>query len=200
MDIENVNIQEYVYKSKSRKQDVYILIPTIALCWLFINHCSLSALSRITSSGLKLNNLLHLLVQDSCIIFILFPCCIQQLLAVYWDSSCWSVQLKREFFYGPRPSIDRARSPEDATSLINYAYTRASDKYYSLNRDPTGHKNDYNYAVSVDISRNITIKIFSLMLPWLNWKKILFIWLHVLDYNFNTKHILKGILLNSLNI
>ena len=72
---------------------------------------------------------------------------------------------KREFFYGPRPSIDRARSPEDATSLINYAYTRASDKYYSLNRDPTGHKNDYNYAVSVDISRNITIKIFSLMLP-----------------------------------
>ena len=54
----------------------------------------------MTSSCLKLNNLLYLFVKDSCIIFILFLCYIQQLLAVLHpsESSCLSVA-ERSFFY-----------------------------------------------------------------------------------------------------
>ena len=83
----------------------------------------------MTSSYLKLNNLLYLLVKDSCIIFILFLCYIQQLLAVSESSwlVCSSKSLERAFLYAPRPLIDRA--PEnDATSLTTYTtHSRASD-------------------------------------------------------------------------
>ena len=111
----------------------------------------------MTSSYLKLNNLLYLLVKDSCIIFILFLCYIQQLLAVSESSRLVysSKSLERAFFYAPRPLIDRAPG-NDATSLTTYTthsqlVTQVTQTYiyiyiYTLNpvesnyRDgPTGH-------------------------------------------------------------
>ena len=67
---------------------------------------------------------LIILVRDSCIIFILFLCCIQQ----YWQFTFFLLvctHSEREFFYAPRPLIDRAPR-NDATSLTTYTtHTRA---------------------------------------------------------------------------
>ena len=92
----------------------------------------------MTSSCMKLNNLLYLLVKDSWIIFILFLCDIQQFFLLVCSSNARS-------FYAPRPLIDRAPG-NDATSLTTYTtHSRASDTRFnpveSNYRDgPTGHK------------------------------------------------------------
>ena len=88
-----------------------IPIHVIVLWWLCINYCW-SLVSRGSKwwlpSCLKLNNLyLHVLVKDSCIVFILFLCCIQQLLvsvAVYILPACLVVAWAR-ILYMPCPLI-----------------------------------------------------------------------------------------------
>ena len=103
----------------------------------------------MTSSCLKLNNLLNILVKDSCIIFILFLCYIQQLLAVLHHFMNLHA-LKRAFFYAPRPLIDGAsrpsRIPYDALPYlrhITYIYIKPRGR----DGGTTGHKN-------VALSRN----------------------------------------------
>ena len=70
----------------------------------------------MTFSCLKLNNLPSVHAKDSCIIFILFLCNIQQ-----------SLPASRMFFYAPCPLIDRAPQ-NDTTSLTTYTtHTQISD-------------------------------------------------------------------------
>ena len=82
----------------------------------------------MTSSCLKLNNLLCLLVKDSWIIFILFLCDIQQLLAVLHPFLLVCSSNARSF-YAPRPLIDRAQPPgmTQLPYLLYTTHSRASD-------------------------------------------------------------------------
>ena len=70
----------------------------------------------MTYSYLKLNNLIYLLVKDSCIIFILFPCYIQQLLAVSESS------VARRASNARRPLIDRIVAQVTQTYIYIYIY------------------------------------------------------------------------------
>ena len=80
----------------------------------------------MTSSNLKLNNLLYLLAKDFCIIFVLFLCYTQQLLVAVLHSSCWYVARVRILLRGT-PLIDQAPW-NDVTSLTTYTmHTHTSD-------------------------------------------------------------------------
>ena len=83
---------------------------------------------------LKLNNLLYLLVKDSCIIFILFLCYIQQILvlvAVLHSSwiflLVWSLSARSITHY----AINWLRPPE-SHNFLNYVYNAYSHKWHII--------------------------------------------------------------------
>ena len=147
----------------------------------------------ITSSNLKLNNLLNLLF-GSCIIFVLFLCYIEEFI-----SSCWSSGL---LLHVPHPLIDWAPGmtqllqlfihliflPEwPQTYIIYIMYKHVYLLHYtSWKADgPTGHKTLWS------------MQFFMESISWLMWilQKLLIIWetidrcnmilhVHIFDWTF----------------